>query len=65
MSNLSKKIDSYHKLKNHTKIETAIFENSIDCLRYGYGFSFVNTYNYDKTKAKEIFNQAWNFLANN
>ena len=65
MYNLSKRIDAYHQTKNHNQIEKVIFENSIDCLYYGYGFEYVNICNCDKAKAKVIFNQAKSFLANN
>ena len=65
MGNLSEKIDAYYRFKNYTHIERIIFENSLDCLYYGYGFNYVNICNYDKSKAKDIFNQAKDFLANN
>lgn len=62
---LSQKIDAFHKASKYSEIEKAIFENSIDCLWYGYGFKFVNIYDYDSNKAKEIYRQAKNFLSNN
>lgn len=65
MMNLAQKIDAYHKSKKHTAIEKVVFENSIDCLVYGYGFSDVNIYNCDVNKAKNIFKEAVYFLANN
>lgn len=65
MSTLAQRIDDFHNEKSHTPIERAIFENSIDCLIYGYGFNTVNIYDYETDNAKEIYRQAKNFLSNN
>jgi len=58
-------IDEFHALKKHTNLEAIVFENSIDCLYYGYGFSYVNTCGMEKEKAKIIFAQARDFLTRN
>lgn len=61
MATLAQRIDAFSYEKHHTPIERAIFENSIDYLIYGYGFSYVNIYDYDNDKSKEIYKQAKNF----
>lgn len=59
--NLSEKINNTYK----NKTDQAVFENSIDCLIYGYGFDYVNTLDLPKDKAKMIFKKAIKFLTDN
>ena len=55
-------VDRYHKDHDHSPVEAVVFENSIDCLIYGYGLSFVNGMSLPKEKVKELYFQARDFL---
>jgi len=39
-------------------MELAVYENSKDCLYFGYSFSYLNYYNLSKEKAKKIWAKA-------
>lgn len=50
-------------LKYNDLTMQAVYENSIDCLIYGYGFKYLNKCGLSEEKAKEIWQQAKNDLA--
>lgn len=47
-----------YKRKYENDIEQAVYENSIDCLRYGYGFSYLNKCELDESHARKIWKSA-------
>jgi len=58
---LTQKINgTYKDLKKQV-----VFENSIDCLTYGYGFTYVNKLDLNEAEAKKVFDKARTFLARN
>lgn len=50
------------KFKNIT--EQAVYENSCDCLYYGYGFSYLNKCGLSDDDALKIWKEAKNDLGN-
>lgn len=57
---LSEKINRYEKINygSDSNINAVVFENAIDCIKYGYGFSYLNYYDLDINQAKSIWIQA-------
>ena len=51
------------KVKYADKQKQAVYENSKDCLIYGYGFSYLNTCGMSDSEALEIWNEAKKDLA--
>ena len=43
--------------------EEAFFENACDCLYYGYGFKTANKCGLSEERAKEIWRDAFNYMA--
>lgn len=46
------------KRKYEDNTKEAVYENSIDCLVYGYGFSYLNKCGLTDAEAKVIWNEA-------
>lgn len=51
------------KVKYADRQKQAVYENSRDCLTYGYGFSYLNTCGMPDNEALEIWNEAKKDLA--
>lgn len=43
----------------------AVYENSRDCIYYGYSFSYLNKCGLDEQEARKIWNQALEDMASN
>lgn len=48
---------------NFTTIEQAVYENSLDCLWYGYGFRYLNRCGLSEEHARKIWRIAYNDMA--
>lgn len=46
-----------------TRQEQVVYENSCDCLYYGYGFQYLNCCGLPEARAKEIWNMAKTAMA--
>ena len=51
------------KLKYEDLTKQAVYENSEDCLKYGYGFSYLNKCGLSDENARTIWNRAKNDLS--
>lgn len=58
------KIDKFESEQKFSRIEQAVFENALDCLRYGAGFKALNYYDISEDRAKEIWKLAKEFYGN-
>ena len=52
-----------HKKKYSDISKQAVYENSCDCIRYGYGFLYLNKCGLSETDAKEIWKRAFEDMA--
>lgn len=55
--------EMYKKRYSNTTMQ-AIYENSCDCIRYGYGFSYLNTCGMEEVDARIIWDIAYRDMAN-
>lgn len=47
-----------NKIRYSDLIKQAVYENSCDCIKYGYGFSYLNKCGLHDLEAKSIWKQA-------